>query len=148
MATGAKLAQGTQLQAGDGASPEVFTTIAEILSIGGPSMSFGEVDVTNMDSTGSFREFIGGLGDAGKIEFTANYIVTHATQDSGTGLWARFLAKTVSNYRVVFTQFGGSPRMNLNGYIDSLEVDASDPASQLKLKGSIRLSGAPTFTGD
>lgn len=49
---------GTELQIGDGAGTEVFTTIPGVRSIGGPGSTFDTVDVTAHDSTGAFEEVV------------------------------------------------------------------------------------------
>lgn len=77
---------GLKLQRGDGASPEVFTTVAEVLSIKGPSEKLDTHDVTNMDSpaaagyTGIYREFIATLLDGGDVTFDINYLPNDASQ--------------------------------------------------------------------
>ena len=41
--------QGTKLQRGDGAGPEVFTTIAVVISFTGPTETAKQVDVTSLE---------------------------------------------------------------------------------------------------
>ena len=57
--------QGTTIGIGDGASPEVYTSIPQVTSIGGPDGSASEINVTNLSSTA--QEFILGLKDEGSI---------------------------------------------------------------------------------
>lgn len=75
------LAQGTQLQYGDGATPEVFVTIHRVKGdIPLPAYKYDIIDVTDHSSTGGQKEKITGLGDPGDIVFTINYLprdVTH-----------------------------------------------------------------------
>ncbi len=47
--------------------------VAEVSSISGPNISRGHIDVTNLDSTGGYREFIAGFRDAGEITLTMNF---------------------------------------------------------------------------
>ena len=47
----AVLGSGATLQLGSGASPQVYTTIAEVLRCGPIGSTNPEVDVTNLDST-------------------------------------------------------------------------------------------------
>ena len=53
---------------------------AEITSITGPTMTRDFIDVTSLDSTGGYREFITGFRDAGTISLSMNF--TRATYDS------------------------------------------------------------------
>ena len=54
-----------------------WAAIAEVNSITGPSMTRDFIDVTSLDSTGGFREFITGFRDAGTLTLAMNF--THAT---------------------------------------------------------------------
>lgn len=79
MATKAKLSAGTKLQIGDGASPEVFTTVAEILTLKKSGTAIATPNVTNMDSPADslgviYEEFIGAIASGGDIDFTYNFI--------------------------------------------------------------------------
>lgn len=100
--TNAKHALGTQLQMSDGASPPVFTTIASIVSITGPSISADTIDVTNMDSPGGWKEFIAGLIEGGEIGVEA-FLVADASQ---LAQFAQATEDTPANrfktYRIVF----------------------------------------------
>ena len=53
---------------------------AEVNSITGPTMTRDFIDVTSLDSTGGYREFITGFRDAGTISLSMNF--TRATYDS------------------------------------------------------------------
>jgi hypothetical protein len=60
MATSAKSAFGTTLKKG-------ATAIAELISIGGPTISADTIEATSHDSPDGYREFLQGLRDAGEI---------------------------------------------------------------------------------
>lgn len=92
----------TNLKRGDGASPEVFTTVAEVRSINGPTMSVEVVDVTNHDSTGAVREKKPSLIDPGQISFDLNFQPNEGTHDETTGLIDRFENRSIDNYQLVF----------------------------------------------
>lgn len=64
---------GTELRRGDGGDPEAFVAIANVESIDGPGLEREELDVTAHDSPGQWREFVGGLKDAGEVTFDINY---------------------------------------------------------------------------
>ncbi len=66
---------GTVFNRSDMASSPVFTAIAEVNSIGGPSMTRETIDVTSLDSTGGYREFIAGFRDGGTVELGMNFTV-------------------------------------------------------------------------
>lgn len=47
--------------------------IAEVISISGPNISRAHIDVTSLDSTGGYREFIAGFRDAGEVTLSMNF---------------------------------------------------------------------------
>src|SRR5687767_6528523 len=96
MATKAIGTAGTKLLRGDGAGPEVFTVIAEIISFSGPTESAKQIDVTSMDSTA--REYIAGLRDSGEISFDCNLVTSSATQQ---GLREDMDDRVQRNFRLI-----------------------------------------------
>ena len=72
MSSSALSSQGMTIGIGNGASPEVFTTIAEVKGIDGPGGQTAEIDVTDLSSTA--KEFVLGLQDEGDITLDMNYI--------------------------------------------------------------------------
>ena len=98
MSDQALVSQGMTIGIGDGASPEVYTTINEINTISGPGGSASEIDVTDLNSTA--KEFRLGLSDSGTITLALNYIpanVQHAL------LRSRWVDGVITNFRITFT---------------------------------------------
>ena len=50
-----------------------WDAIAEITSIKGPGMKREQIEVTSLDSTGGYKEFIAGFREAGTISLTMNF---------------------------------------------------------------------------
>lgn len=69
--------------------------LAQLRSINGPGMSFGDVDTTCMDSTTNYRTFVPALGDAGEVTLTMAYdptaashkVLARAAQNRTTKVW-------------------------------------------------------------
>src|ERR1700758_2601708 len=97
MASLAFAGRSSQLQRGDGASSEQFTTIAEIKKITRSGAKADLADVTNMDS-GAYREFLPTLLDAGEINFDGNYIPSDGTQQT---LQSDFDGQIKHNWKIV-----------------------------------------------
>jgi predicted secreted protein len=102
MTTNAMLGFGTLFRNGNGATPEVFTVVAEITNLTPPAPSRDSVDATHEQSPGGWREFIPGLADGGEVSFEINY-------DPGSADAAAFLAEfnaqgsaAVKNRQVLF----------------------------------------------
>lgn len=74
MSTSARIGYGTLFKSGNGAVPEVFTTLAEVTGITPPAMARDTVDATHEESPGAWREFIAGLKDGGEVSFDLNFI--------------------------------------------------------------------------
>jgi len=72
MTTSAKAAFKTQLQYGDAASPELFTTLSELTTIDPPDQVSKTADVTSHDSTKA--EFINIFVDDGEISCEGNFV--------------------------------------------------------------------------
>jgi hypothetical protein len=90
--------QGTLVQRGDGATPEVFTTIPEIISFGGLGGQSDETEVTDINSTA--KEFRLGLPDSGEFTFTINFIPTNVVHRA---LLANHKARTLHNYKITWS---------------------------------------------
>lgn len=90
------------LERGDGATPEVFTAIANVTEIDGPDTKRDTYDVTAHDSPDGYREFIGGLVDPGEVKVTVNY--DPAEHDT---LRSDFRDSAPRNYKIVNPNSGG-----------------------------------------
>ncbi len=64
---------GTKLYASVVTNPTSFTAIGNVISVTGPNQTRDSIDISTMDSTGKFREFIPGMLDAGEVTFDVNY---------------------------------------------------------------------------
>lgn len=73
-----------------------WEALAEVNSISGPSMTRDFIDVTSLDSTGGYREFITGFRDAGTVSLTMNF--TRATYDL---MLADFESATPRQYEII-----------------------------------------------
>lgn len=100
--TEAMSAQNTYISTGNGASPEVFTEIAEVVSIGGPNEKADEIEATHLRSPGGYREFIQSFKDGGEVPLELNFIPNNATQDSSTGLRSEFASGATKNRKITF----------------------------------------------
>jgi len=136
MSSSALVSQGMTIAMGDAASPEVWSTISEVTSIGGPDGSASEIDTTDLNSTA--KEFRLGLLDNGSVSISLNFIpanVQHAL------LRTLSISGAISNFRMTFTD---SPQTTwtFTAFVMGLpienSVDAVTTASiTLRISGSI-----------
>jgi predicted secreted protein len=136
----ARAAVGTEFRIGDGGTPtEVFTKVAEVLSLSGPEITAEEIDVTSLDSTGGYKEVITGLKDGGTVALEMNWIRTNAQQGILRGMVDSGLQR---NGRIVFSD---TTQAAFGFKVTSFSMGA-EPGAQLKASVNIKISGAVTWT--
>lgn len=133
MTTQARIGHGTLFKIGNGASPEVFTTVAEVTAITPPQMSRDSVDASHNESPDGWREFIGGLKDGGEVELTLNWVPGSAT----TILLMQEIAADAGNKQVVFP----------NGEIFSFAALCTNIGPEAPVDGKMEASVTYKVTG-
>ena len=138
--------KGTQFRRWSGAT---WAAIAEINSISGPSMSRDTIDVTSLDSTGGYREFIAGFRDPGTVQLTMNF--TAATYEL---MLADFESDTDGNYEILFPAEGTNYSLEFIGLVTELpiEIPTDDKVTStvtIKISGQVTTnsgaaSGSPS----
>ena len=140
--TEARLGYGTLLQRYTGAS---WVTVAEQVSISGPSLSSDDVEVTNHDSAGGSKEYIPALMDTGEISFDGNFIPGNASQ---TQLLTDQKQRIVADWRIVLpdaTLLANKTKWTFEGYIKS--IDFSYPTQEaMTISATMKLAGAAVLS--
>ena len=138
--TQAVIGYGTVFQRGNGASPEVFSAIGEVVSVAGPGLSRDAVDATHYTSPNGYREFISGMRDGGEVSVSMNLTTTNLAT-----LKTDFDADTEVNYKIVETF--GSPLKTwaFSGLLTSLEIDRPNE-DKVTINATFKISGKPTLT--
>jgi predicted secreted protein len=78
------------------ATSHAWESLAEVNSINGPTKTRAFIDVTSLDSTGGYKEFITGFRDAGTLSLKMNF-----TRDSYDKMNADFEAAAAQNYQIL-----------------------------------------------
>jgi hypothetical protein len=140
---------GTQLQMGDGASPEVFTTIAQVGDIAFGPVTANTYPTTTHDNTlGGYDDFIAGLKKGGDAVFTLYFDALQATHKDATGgfLYA-FNAGAAKNWRIILAGYASPvPKWSFVGVPTSMgtfeyKVDGVQVCTGCK----ITVKGKPTL---
>lgn len=76
-----------------------WEAISNINSISGPGASRETVDVTTLDSTGGYREFIGSLRDAGDMTLSMNF-----KRDTYLLMKEDFESDEIRDYRIILPE--------------------------------------------
>ena len=138
--TVAVLGSGATLQLGSGASPQVYTTIAEVLRCGPIGSTNPEVDVTNLDSTA--KEYIAGLADGNSLEFDVNWISSNTQQ---TSLRTQQASGSTVNMRMVW-QTSPNTTAVFDLVLLSFEIGETSAESQIMASISGRITGSITWS--
>jgi len=136
---------GTSLKVSDNTAVTTVTTIGNIISISGPNHTRDSIDISTMDSTAKFREFIPGMLDAGEVTFELNYDGTAA----GTANDLQLLKTNSAQYwHITFpdhTTEASKSDIYCRGFITALghAIPFDDKVTQ---SVTVKLSGVPVFT--
>lgn len=135
------IANGTLLKIGDGASPEVFTTIPEMMKLSGPSVKFDLLDVTSHDSAGFFREFIPGLADGDNVAGDMNWKPSNAVHIS---VREDSYDRTLRNFKVVFPD-SSENTVDVDAYVANISPTA-DIGAVLRASLTLKVTGLPAWS--
>jgi len=129
---------GTIFSIGDGATPEVFTAVAGVQTINGPTGSAEQIDVSSLDSTGSYREFLAGFKDAGEVSFS----IWLDPADRG-GLDTLYESGATNNFRITFPDTG-STTLTFAGAVTGFQIGIPTEGA-ITADTVIKVSGQPTW---
>lgn len=141
MSTQARIGYGTLFASGNGAVPEVFTTLGEVTAITPPGWSRDTVDASHEQSPGAHREFIAGLADAGEVSMDINYVPGGAAAAALEAEKALTGSSAAINRRITFPD--GS-YMIFVGILTGFEPDAPID-DKMSASVTLKVSGVPTF---
>ena len=145
-ASNAIAAYGTLIKRGDGnGGSEAFTAIAEVDTINGMSLKMDTDDVTHMQSTGRWKEFVGTCLDAGEIALDVNFIPTNATQSQSAGLLADMKSFVKRNFQMVFSDIGVTT-WTFTALVVGFDMKAPHDKS-LSATFKLKITGAPGMAG-
>lgn len=107
---------GSEFRRYSGAS---WSKIAEVNSISGPGMSREMIDVTSLDSTGGYREFIPSFRDGGQVTLNMNF-----TRDGYEELLSDYESDSEVDYEIVLSD-SEKTTIEFTGYVQELPITIS-----------------------
>lgn len=143
-ATAATSAHNTFLKVGDGSSPEVFSKIAEVMSISGGGIKLDTKEVTHQDSPDHYREKIATLLSVGDITFGINFLPQNATHSVSAGLVYLQVNRTNRNFQIVMTD-AGTTTWTFPCYVTDFSPDYNIE-DQTQASVTLTVNGKPTLT--
>lgn len=138
MSVNAVVSKGTVFKRGDGASNEVFATIAEMNSVGLPSQSRPMIDVTDLSSVA--REFIPGLLDSGQVVVSMNF-----TRTTYLAMRADLLSDSSVNYQIVLPD-ASNTTIDFAGYVQDMGGQSPGPDEKIAVDVTLKITGAITVS--
>lgn len=136
------VAQGTQLQRGNGdGPPETFTTVGHVMG----DLSFPQImrdvkESTDHDSQNKTKEFYAGLSDPGQVKFTIGYRPSNATHIQ---LIADAQAGDSHNWQMVMTD-GSSSTWSFAGFVVGFLPKGPSDGTQYTADVTIQVTGTVT----
>ena len=94
---------GLKFQRESDVSSGEYDDIAEVTNVGGPEISLDMIEVTNLDSTAGYKEYIAGFLDSGEVPLDMNF-----TRDSYLQMKADCESRTKHAYRIVCPDTGAT----------------------------------------
>ncbi len=140
MATSAFLGSQTLLKLGNGASPEIYTTVGEVTNISELAAKKDLIEVTHLLSTA--KEYIGGLSDGQEITFECNYVPNNQEQRA-LDIAAKS-ASAAKDFRYVLpsTAAGGAATFSFSAIVLSSSIGPTTPNTATKIKFGLKITGS------
>src|SRR5262245_2246345 len=128
-----------------GATP-TFTDVAQVASIGSIEISSDETEVTTLDNTSGFREFLQTFKDSGELPITLVWdpdLPTHG--ETADGLWGLMISGEVRPFQIEFPIKPTPYVADFNGFVKTFPTPEITPDDALTAEVSIRVSGTVTL---
>ena len=113
-------------------------TIADLTSIGEIGVENSEIDVTTLDSSDNYKEYIAGFKDAGAVSL-AGFVKSEANMED---MLALAEAQTVESWEIEFTS---GAKWFLTGFVKIWKEAESTVEGVIGFTSSIRITGKPVY---
>lgn len=133
---------GVQLLRSDMEISPNYTAVANVLTISGPTRTRDTYDTTDHDSEDGFREFIGGLRDAGELTFSIHYDPNKASHEL---LDNDFLDVDPRDYRLITPPAVDQWQWDFSGIVTNLG-DEFPYDGKMQRSVTIKITGKPVLT--
>jgi len=126
-----------------------WSNIAEVRSINGPTLSRETIEVTSLDSTGGYREYIPSFRDGGTVSLNM-----HFTRNGYEAMKTDYQSSSLVDYEIVLPDTEQSA-IEFSGYVTNLPLnitydDAITMDVEIKVTGEVTInsgSGSGAVSG-
>lgn len=141
MPAAATRSKGTTFQIGDGVTPtEGFLAVGRVFSVGEVKRTRETIDITSHDSPGDFKEFVGGMRDAGTVQVQYRF----APSEAGQAALTAADDGNVHNFRIVYPA-PVNKRWAFAGIVTELSAGEAPVDGVLNGTATIKISGLPVL---
>lgn len=130
---------GTTLTKTKSGTESVDLVIADLVSIGEIGLESDEIDVTTLDSTGGYKEFIAGFKDAGEVSLEG--IIK--SEDAMETMLALGEAQSLEEWTI---ETASGSTWVFDGFVKSFKESEASVDGVRGFSASIRVSGKPVYT--
>ena len=134
---------GVILQRGNGASPEVFATVANVTTLSAAGVTVNMIDATHLDSPDFYAEFIPGLKTASEWTLTIQYDPSDPTLNGTTGMRKQMEDRTISTYKINTQAIDLAVSLEADCYVSELGNIEISPEAIMTQSVTLRPSGKP-----
>lgn len=146
---------GSQLLVGDGASPEGFEAVADVVSITPGSMETAIIEKTHLRSPEAHREKMAGLRDSGPFVLELNWRPGHESQSNTGGgagsftqggLIAMWRERSEKNFKIVLNDGSPATEWPFRGLVSKFQPGAI--TGDDKINCTVEITPLQDFSAD
>ena len=137
---------GSSIARGDGSGPpEVFTIVAEVVSISGVNITAGIVDTTTLDSPNRYEEAVSTLIRTGETELGLNFDPNPITGVTHKQFITDMEGEAQHSFRITFSDTPGTA-WTVSAIVTGFNIGDISPESKLEATATLKVSGQPTYS--
>lgn len=132
----------------DAAGGTVYVAVGQVKDIVAPSVSRGDIEITDHDLTDGYKIFLPGLTDAGALTFVVGFDATNVLHQQGTaGLLGDFEKDgcTLPTWELVLPVCAGTAEWTFAGYMNAYTMNAP-VEGEITIDVGVKISGKPVLT--
>jgi hypothetical protein len=145
MASSGSIGYGAKLKRGNGASPQVFTAVAEVRKISGVGSKRGLVDFTNLDSLLTSMEYKLAMKDGQEFTAECNWIPDSTTQDQSAGMVADHDNGTVRDFQITLPAGLSAKKVSFSALVLGWSLPEVNPQGALIIQFNGKFTGPITI---
>jgi hypothetical protein len=127
-------------------APTTWTEVAQVSNIGSVAITADEVEVTTLDNTSGFREYLTTFKDAGELPVTLVWDPALATHgETASGLWGLMISQEQRPFKIEFPTKPIAYEATFNASVKTFPTPALTPDDALTADVSLRVSGTVTL---